>query len=230
VFKRLLAPSPATERLAEIAYHVTLNHKSEEKAQKKRDKWRQIPAFLVAIMRPSIRKEQNERDGRRVDDRSSSACTTSKSDTENLYEPLPFVPLQTERETEDVSLSRSGIFHPIPPLCSFLLCLLSTRMDSMASSKPQYGAVCAAVQNVLLSLHAESLATKWATGKVIHTQAFRQLVGATDPRDRIVALIMIGLPIMPGKEEDNDDDDVAVPSQKPQRFRRDWKDFLQDVS
>ena len=54
-----------------------------------------------------------------------------------------------------------------------------------------YAAASAAVQNVLLSLHSEKIATKWATGPVIKTPAFRELIEA-DPRDRVVALVMVG--------------------------------------
>jgi hypothetical protein len=43
----------------------------------------------------------------------------------------------------------------------------------------------------MLSLHAEGVATKWATGPVIHTIAFRQLVQA-EPKDRVAGLVMIG--------------------------------------
>ncbi len=49
----------------------------------------------------------------------------------------------------------------------------------------------AAVQNVLLSLHAEGIGSKWATGPVVRTPAFRQLVQAA-PTDRVAALIMVG--------------------------------------
>jgi hypothetical protein len=55
----------------------------------------------------------------------------------------------------------------------------------------QYAAACAAVQNVLLSLHAEGIGSKWATGPVVRTPAFRQLVQAA-PTDRVAALIMVG--------------------------------------
>jgi nitroreductase len=55
----------------------------------------------------------------------------------------------------------------------------------------QYAAACAAIQNVLLSLHAHGVGSKWATGSVIRTCAFRQLVNA-QPTDRIAALIMVG--------------------------------------
>jgi nitroreductase len=54
-----------------------------------------------------------------------------------------------------------------------------------------YAAASTAVQNVLLSLHAEQIASKWATGPVIRTPAFRELVQAS-PHDRIVSLVMIG--------------------------------------
>jgi nitroreductase len=54
-----------------------------------------------------------------------------------------------------------------------------------------YASTCAAVQNVLLSLHAENIATKWATGPIIRTPAFRNLIQAGD-NDRVVALIMVG--------------------------------------
>jgi len=54
-----------------------------------------------------------------------------------------------------------------------------------------YAAACAAVQNVLLSLHSEGIGSKWATGPVIETPAFRRLVHASST-DRIVGLIMVG--------------------------------------
>jgi nitroreductase len=84
-------------------------------------------------------------------------------------------------------------------------------------SHHQYAAACAAVQNVLLSLHAEQIATKWATGPVIKTRAFRKLVGAS-LQDRIVGLIMVGLP----KQDDKF-------KNKPRRFHREWEEFLEDL-
>ena len=78
-----------------------------------------------------------------------------------------------------------------------------------------YAAACAATQNVLLSLHAEGLATKWATGPVIQTPAFRQLVHATDT-DRVAALVFVG--------------ESASETVFPRRYRRDFHgDFLRDV-
>jgi len=136
-FKRMVAPSRSTERLADIAYNVNLRKgKSEEKAHQKRDKWSQIPAFLVATVQEESLYE-------------------NYIETLNEYDQLPYVPPQTERALED------------------------------------YASACAAVQNVLLSLHSEKIATKWATGPVIQTPAFRELIQAKD-NDRVVALIMVG--------------------------------------
>ena len=86
-------------------------------------------------------------------------------------------------------------------------------------SRGQYASACAAVQNVLLSLHAEEIATRWATGPVIQTPAFRQLVGATT-RDRIVALIMVGLPKSSHE---------TVTDARPRRFRRGLDELVQDL-
>lgn len=117
-----------------------------------------------------------------------------------MYEPMPIIPLDAEREMED------------------------------------YASTCAAVQNVLLSLHAEKIASKWATGPVIRTRAFRELVGAIHPDDRIVALIMIGLPqqyqAVSGaatKSEEGVATASITTTLRPRKFHRDWDDYLQDL-
>ena len=77
------------------------------------------------------------------------------------------------------------------------------------------------MQNVLLSLHAEHIASKWATGPVIETLAFRDLVSA-DPTDRIVALIMIGPVPTPTNigEEDSWLTSTQQMSREEQRLQR----------
>ena len=61
-------------------------------------------------------------------------------------------------------------------------------------NKPtDYASTSASIQNLLLSLHSENLGCKWATGPIIQTRAFRNLIGC-DKNDMIVGLIMIGLP------------------------------------
>ena len=56
-----------------------------------------------------------------------------------------------------------------------------------------YASACASIQNLLLSLHAEGLGSKWATGPVLRTRAFRDLVRCQE-QDMVVGLIMVGWP------------------------------------
>lgn len=138
VFRRMVAPSNATARLADIAYQVRLQKEdvnAPHHATRKREKWNQIPAFLVALVQGSSLQGQHSGN--------------------NIYTPLPYVAPDGEQELED------------------------------------YAAACAAVQNVMLSLHSENIASKWATGPVVRTPAFRNLVLA-EPSDRVVALVMVG--------------------------------------
>lgn len=151
-FKRMVGPSEKTERLADIAYHVSVREQQEmisktgaspeqieEKALKRRDKWSRIPAFLVTLLTSE----------------SIVADPNVVESLDDVYEQLPYSAPATERELED------------------------------------YAAASSAVQNVLLSLHSEQIASKWVTGPVIRTPAFRELVEAS-PHDRIVSLVMIG--------------------------------------
>lgn len=90
-FKRLMTPSPSTQRLCDIAAQVVFTKKctsdplsAQAHADRKRDKWNQIPAFLVTLVanQPPV--------GGAVDE----------------YSPLDFLPPQTERQLEDVRDTR----------------------------------------------------------------------------------------------------------------------------
>jgi nitroreductase len=169
-FKQMLSPSTATERLAEIAAQVQLRRENlpdrEQAAERKRQKWKEIPAFLVTLVASSTPQYYHLTDD-------LSAVTT-----DDPYEPSPFVGPSTERELED------------------------------------YAAACAATQSILLSLHAEGIATKWATGLVVRTAAFRELIRAKET-ERVVGLILIG---------------QAKTGTKPRRYRRELHgDVLQKL-
>lgn len=56
-----------------------------------------------------------------------------------------------------------------------------------------YASGCAAIQNMLLSLHSEGFGAKWATGPVIRCRAFRKLIGCQS-NDLVVGLVMVGTP------------------------------------
>jgi nitroreductase len=53
-------------------------------------------------------------------------------------------------------------------------------------------AVGAAVENILLALHAVGLGSIWTTGSLIATPEVREFFGLTAPQERIVALIYVG--------------------------------------
>ena len=190
-FKRLVAPSAPTRRLAEIAYEVSLRQQLEKKqhqkhdnedeedeetirmmkatAQKKFDKWNAIPAFLVTLVNSSASLSTST-----TTPKSKSEATTLWSSLDHDHSDVP------DEENDDNN--HDHWYTPLP----FVPPQSEQEMEDYASA-------CAAVQNVLLSLHSEHLATKWATGPVIRTPAFRNLVQA-GPDDRVVALIMVGEP------------------------------------
>ncbi|KAL3928579.1 MAG: hypothetical protein SGBAC_012590 [Bacillariaceae sp.] len=139
-FLQILHSSSTSEQVAEIAYQVAARTKSVPVARKKKEKWSQVPAYLVTLV------HENQ------------ANTFSSLDTDSEpphFEALPYAPPETERQLED------------------------------------YASASSAIQNVLLSLHSDGIATKWATGPVIATPAFRTLIQAK-PTDRVAALIMLG--------------------------------------
>ena len=55
-------------------------------------------------------------------------------------------------------------------------------------------AVGAAIQNILLALHARGLGSFWTTGALITTQEVRDFFNLTSPQDRILGLIYVGYP------------------------------------
>ena len=176
-FTRLIAPSAATEALADVCYNVSVRRMREKQkgsektllaeAERKRDRWRNIPAFLVAAV-----------GGMPDQVPSDSHPTHQKERSEYMYAELPLVPPQTELQLEN------------------------------------YAATCAATQNVLLSLHAEELGSKWATGPVIRTKAFRDVVQLRND-ELVVGLIMLGVP-------------KRVP-RSPRRRRKLMGDVLKDL-
>jgi nitroreductase len=55
-------------------------------------------------------------------------------------------------------------------------------------------AVGAAIQNILLALHARGLGSFWTTGTFITTKEVRDFFDLTSPQDRILGLIYVGYP------------------------------------
>lgn len=84
-FVRFFADSKAANELAEIAYQTSLS-KSHPVAERKRQKWLQIPAFLVAVV------HENQ------------SIPLENLEESDQYQGLPYVPPGTEQQLEDVSV------------------------------------------------------------------------------------------------------------------------------
>jgi hypothetical protein len=124
---RFFASSQTAIQLADICYHVTLFHKknsnnnnncSVETAERKRQKWLDIPAFLVTLVHDNqttvlttttttttttATTTMYTDDDLQVSSSSGNSRSSSSSSSSNLYQALPFVPPTTERQLEDVS-------------------------------------------------------------------------------------------------------------------------------
>jgi len=68
-------------------------------------------------------------------------------------------------------------------------------MDIPSSlAREDYAAVCCAVQNLCLSLHAAGMGTKWTTGKVNFDARFDEIVGIDAKKEYVVGTIWFGTP------------------------------------
>jgi nitroreductase len=65
--------------------------------------------------------------------------------------------------------------------------------DPKGRQRENYAAVCCAIQNMCLSLHADGLGTKWTTGKVNFHEEFNTLVGIPKT-EFVVGTIWFGTP------------------------------------
>ena len=196
-FKRLLSHD-SIERLANIAanvyyyqqmnklrqqqQHLTNAHpnhtieqrqqQDERKVQKiiknmerKRDNWRNIPAFLVTLLVPS--KTDVTPDVTTMTHHPDDA--DEDDDTPRNITTMPLVDDRhktNSKEQDDMNITEDEYWYrPLPfrPIVSEL-------------EGANYAAACAATQNLLLSLHAEQMATKWVTGPILHTPAFYELL------------------------------------------------------
>ena len=108
---------------------------------------------------------------------------------------------------EDVAHAKREKWSKIP---AFLVALVNGQPDQNTSCKDQYtpidivmpiserqledyASTCVAIQNVMLSLHSEGFGSKWATGPIVRTHAFRRLARLKDD-ELVVGLLMIGWP------------------------------------
>lgn len=66
-------------------------------------------------------------------------------------------------------------------------------------------AVGAAIQNIMLALHAQGVGSIWTTGALADSEEVKRMVGWTNPADRVVGMIYVGYP----------DGEKAIPERLP---------------
>ena len=75
--------------------------------------------------------------------------------------------------------------------------------DPSGTARENYAAVCCAIQNLCLSLHADGIGTKWTTGAVNFDPLFADVVGLPD-NEYVVGTLWFGkcsiIPEMPKKK------------------------------
>lgn len=72
-----------------------------------------------------------------------------------------------------------------------LLYVTSLRSDNPEIDEENYGAVCCAIQNLMLAAQAAGLGTSWSSGAVAAAPALHELVGAR-AGERMVGLLRLG--------------------------------------
>ena len=118
--RRFTNQSNTGKDLLDICFQVALQRQgSIQSAQQKRDKWSQIPAFVLVTVEnqpPQVLLETNPspKNSHNYDDHGDV------NNTFGPYDTLPFTPPQTELQLEDVSIQKIRIFAKSLNLHSFL--------------------------------------------------------------------------------------------------------------
>ncbi|KAL9188247.1 hypothetical protein ACHAXT_006625 [Thalassiosira profunda] len=111
------------------------------------------------------------------------ACRSEATRKREKWAKIPAFVVATVSGMEDQTTDASGgLYRELPYVA-----------PATTRQLEDYASACASIQNLLPSLHSEGLGSKWATGPVVKTPAFRDLVGCG--QDEMVAgLIMVGWP------------------------------------
>jgi len=75
-----------------------------------------------------------------------------------------------------------------------LVVVSQIRCDDPFQSKEDYGACACAIQNLMLTLWADGVATKWSTGKVTREPRTAQLMQIDRAAEEVIGFVWIGYP------------------------------------
>ena len=111
----MVQPSESIHELANVVYDFQLTVKkcNTAVAERKRQRWNSIPAYLVALLRNQpnqlkVNQSYQDNDNNNDDDDEGDSKYQRSNDSTNEtaaspYDELPFVPPQTEQQLQDVS-------------------------------------------------------------------------------------------------------------------------------
>jgi nitroreductase len=80
---------------------------------------------------------------------------------------------------------------------AWLIVVSQVRNANPAVAREDYAALACAIQNLMLSLHADGIGSKWSTGAVATDPRSYRLLGIDAEREEIVGFIWVGLPAKP---------------------------------
>jgi nitroreductase len=80
---------------------------------------------------------------------------------------------------------------------AWLIVVSQVRNANPSVAREDYAAVACAIQNLMLSLHADGIGSKWSTGAVVSDPRSYQHLGIDSEREEIVGFVWVGLPAKP---------------------------------
>jgi nitroreductase len=75
-----------------------------------------------------------------------------------------------------------------------LIVVSQVRTDDAFRSREDYAACACAIQNLMLSLHGQGIASKWSTGAVTRHPELFDLIGSSPDEEELIGFIWAGYP------------------------------------
>ncbi|HTM46498.1 MAG TPA: nitroreductase family protein, partial [Polyangiaceae bacterium] len=88
-----------------------------------------------------------------------------------------------------VQSSRDKMINP-----AVLIVVSQVKNSNPDVAREDYAAIACAIQNIMLSLHAEGVGSKWSTGAVIRDERTYTHLGIDHASEEIVAFLWVGVP------------------------------------
>jgi nitroreductase len=80
---------------------------------------------------------------------------------------------------------------------AWLIVASQVRNANSSIAREDYAAVACAIQNLMLSLRADGIGSKWSTGAVVTDPRTYQHLGVDSEREEIVGFVWVGMPAKP---------------------------------